>query len=286
MRFFKNLFIGLRAYQKGLKFILDNKLYWYVIPPAILMLGIHQVGYLIQIHQPHYEVDNMNEMVWFLLRLLVEISIALLLMDTAKYLVVILFSPLLSHLSQKTEYILTGNAYQFSFKQLVHDVKRGLRIAMRNILWQYTFFLAIYLIAWLGWKEVDKSPLLNMIFFIGIYYYGFSFIDYVNERLLLNMDQSIQFARKNRGLTLAIGAVYSIMIASPLEIKALFDWSPFTANPFEFLYRFVLNLFLWACASFAPIWSIVSATIAMNDLLDLKKTREMLLENGIVNSAE
>ncbi len=277
MRFLKNAWIGLRAYRKALTFINDHRLYWYVLIPAVLMLGIYEIGFVIQMHQPKYEVNNMNEIVWFLIRLLVEISIAMLFMRFAKYLVVILLSPLFSHLSQKVEYILTGNTYRFSMQQLIHDVKRGFRIAIRNIMWEYFFFIIVYIVARIGWDEAEASPLFYLIFVISFYYYGFSFLDYVNERLKLNVDQSIQFTRKNRGLALAIGGVYAIMIWVRVDLKALFDWSTFGENPFEFLYRFVLNLFLWMCASFAPIWSIVAATLAMNDLLDLKKTREVVV---------
>jgi CysZ protein len=221
----------------------------------------------------------MNQIIWYLMRLLLEISISILLMRFAKYLVVILLSPLLSHLSQKVEFLITGNTYAFSFRQLIHDVKRGFRIAIRNIMWEYFFFLIVYLVAWLGWEEAKDSPLFYLIFVIGFYYYGFSFLDYVNERLQLNIEQSIQFARKNRGLALAIGAIYSIMIWVPVDLKALFDWSNFGSDPLQFLYQFILNFVLWICAAFAPIWSIVAATIAMNDLLDLKKTRELVIAN-------
>lgn len=279
MRFIQNLLVGWRAYIKAFRFILDHKLYWYVLIPAVLMLGIYQIGFMIEMNKPEARAENMNQIIWYLIRLLVEISISILLMRFAKYLVVILLSPLISHLSQKVEYLITGNRYTFSLRQLMHDVRRGFRIAIRNIMWEYFFFLIVYLVAWLGWKEAKESPLFYMIFVIGFYYYGFSFLDYVNERLQLNVEQSIQFARKNRGLALSIGAVYSIMIWVPVELKALFDWSTFGADPFQFLYNFLINFILWICAAFAPIWSIVAATIAMNDLLDLKKTRELVLAN-------
>jgi CysZ protein len=277
MRFFRNLSIGIRAYGKAFRYILDQKLYWYVLIPAILMLGIYALGLKIQMHAPETKATNVNDIIWYMIRLMIEISIALLFMRFAKYLVVILLSPLLSLLSQKVEHRLTGNTYSFSFPQLIHDVKRGFRIAIRNILWEYAFFLVVYTFAALGWSEAKESPLFFLIFLIGFYYYGFAFMDYVNERLQLNVEQSVQFARKNRGLAIAIGSIYTLLIWMPVDLKALFDWSLFGANPFEFLYRFIVNLLLWIGASFAPIWSIVAATIAMDDLIDLKKTREIML---------
>lgn len=276
MRFFRNLFIGYKAFFKAFRFIIHHKIYWYTAIPAVLMLGIYQIGHLIQLHVPHTEAKNMNDIIWYMIRLLVEISVSLLLMRFAKYLVVIILSPLLSHLSQKVEFILTGNEYAFDMKQLIQDVKRGFRIAIRNIMWEYFFFIIVYLIARLGWSDAEDSPLFFLIFVIGFFYYGFSFLDYINERLRLNVDQSVQFARKNRGLAIAIGSIYSIMIWVNIDLNALFDWGSFGktsadgAGPFVFFYNFVLNLLLWMCAAFAPIWSIVAATIAMNDVVNLK----------------
>lgn len=279
MRFLKNAWIGLRAYRKALYFIAEHKLYWYVCIPAVLMLGIYEIGYLILKNQPTYHARNMNEISWLLIQLLIEISISLAFMRFAKYIVVVILSPLLSYLSQNVEYRLTGNTYRFDMKQLIHDVKRGIRIATRNIMWEYAFYILVFIIAKLGGTRAEGMPLIIVVFTISFYYYGFAFLDYVNERLKLTVDQSIQFTRKNRGMALAIGGVYSILILVPVELDALFDWTTFGDNPFEFLYRFVVNLILWMLASFAPIWSIVAATLAMNDLVDLKKTREIVISD-------
>lgn len=272
MRFFKNLLIGLRAYFKALRFIREHKLYWYILIPAVLMLGIYKIGEHIQQKAVHVEVTNMNEIIWFLIHMMIEISIALLLMNFAKYLVVILLSPLLAHLSEKTERLLTGNTYPFNFQQLFHDVRRGIRIAVRNLIWQYFFFLIIFLVSAIGWKEPEKAPVFYLIYAIAFYYYGFSFIDYVNERRKLNMDESIHFVRQNRGLAVAIGMIYSILILMPVDLSVIFSFSSFKNESFLVgIGGFFLHLLLWIFAATAPILAIVSATIAMNDIVDLKK---------------
>ena len=99
------------------------------------MLIIYYIGSLIKNSYTYPKAENMNEIVWYLVYLLAEISIAIILMKFAKYLVVIILSPLISHLSMKTEKILTGNTYPFSFRQLVHDVKRATQIVIRNLMW-------------------------------------------------------------------------------------------------------------------------------------------------------
>lgn len=273
MRFIKSLFFGYRSYIKAIKFILEHKLYWYFLIPAALMPVIYKLGEFVLNRRPTPDVDNMNEIVWYLLYLMLEISVALLLMKFAKYLVVVLLSPLLSYLSVKTEYKLTGNKYPFNFKQLIHDVKRAVRIVIRNIMWEYFFFLIIYVVSYFGWEEPRSSPIFYLTFVIGFFYYGFGFLDYINERRRLDIDQSITFIRDNRGLAVAIGSIYSILILVPVDIGVLFDWSEIGVNTMGTIGNFLLHLILWACASTAPILAIVAATIAMNDLVDLKSNQ-------------
>jgi len=240
-------------------------MYWFFLIPAVLMLVIYKVGDMIRSHQIGIGAENMNEIVWYLIQVVIEITIAMLLMKFAKYLVVIILSPLLSDISMRTEKILTGNTYPFNFKQLVSDIKRAVRIVVRNMMWEYTIFITILIISYVfsGENFLD-SPLFYLTFLVGCFYYGFGFLDYINERRRLDMDQSIQFVRDHRGVTVAIGSVYSMMIFVPVDVGILFNWSNF-----EFL-PFLKHFALWICASIAPILAIVAATIAMDDLVDLK----------------
>lgn len=270
MRFFKNLFFGYRSYKKAIGFIIEHKLYWFCLIPAVLMLGIYKLGDYVASRHVTADVNNMNEIVWYMLGLLIEITIALLLMKFAKYLVVVILSPLLSEISMKTEKILTGNTYPFNFRQLVHDVKRAMRIVIRNIMWEYFFFIIIFIVSYIGFEDPQSSPIFYLTFVIGFFYYGFGFLDYILERRRMNIDESIIFVRKNRGLAVAIGSVYSIMILVPVDLAAFFDWSDFSNEPLATMGYFLLQLLLWLCASAAPILAIVAATIAMDDLVDLK----------------
>lgn len=271
MRFIKNLFLGFKSYFKAIRFIKEHKLYWYLAIPAVLMLVIYKIGAMLKSHYVEPDAKNMNEIVWYLLYLLIELSIAVLLMKFAKYLVVVLLSPLLSSLSMKTEKILTGNTYPFSFQQFVHDLRRAVRIVTRNFMWEYFFFLIIFVVSYLGWENPRASPVFYLTFVIGFFYYGFSFLDYINERRRLDIDESITFVRDHRGLAIAIGCIYSLLILVPVDLGALFGWNNFSNDPAGTVGRFFLHLFLWVCASAAPILAIIAATIAMNDLVDLKK---------------
>ncbi len=259
---------GIKSYWKAVLFIRDHQLYWYALIPAVFMLGIYQVGYQLKQHQFIADTSTMNGIVWYLLQLLIEISIAMLFMQFSKYLVVTLLSPLLAYLSMKVEVIITQKTYPFSMNQFWIDIRRGVQIVVRNMMWQYFFFLIIFGICALFWDDVSKSPLMLTTYLIGFYYYGFSFLDYINERRKLTVDESIVLMRKYRGLTLAIGTIYSLLILVPVNLDALFNWSQFNKEPIGVISQFFVHAFLWICAAFAPILATVASTIAVQEVIE------------------
>ncbi len=269
MDYLQQFWTGLKAFVKAFQFIFQNRLYWFFLPPALLMLGIYYLGNLINNHQLDYRLDTINDIVWFTLQLLVEISVAIVLMKFAKYMVVVMLSPMLSFLSQKCEKVLTGKTYPFDIKQLWYDIQRSFRIVVRNMMWEYTFFIVIFLVSILGWKNADAAPIFYLTFVIGFFYYGFSFLDYVNERRKLEIDDSIIFIRKHRGLAIVIGGAYSLLILMPVDLSILFDFAT-KKEADASIPTFLLHLSMWLLASMAPVVTIVAATIAMHDLGYLK----------------
>jgi CysZ protein len=276
MGFFQQLLIGFKSYMEALAIIKKYRLYWYLPIPALLMLIIYYLGSSVASWQSSWDsqkgcVDcqTMNDTIWFLLKLLVSISIGLALMKFAKYIVVIVLSPMISILSQKVERKLTGNKYPFNLQQTIHDVKRGVRIALRNLMWEYIYFVLILIAVMVFWDDPFTSPIFYITYFIGFFYYGFSFIDYINERRRLDIDQSIYFMRKHRGLAIAIGSVYSLLIFVPVDIGILLDFSNFLEKPYYKIGQTALQLLLWFLASSAPILAVVAATVAMNDIVGL-----------------
>lgn len=276
MGFFQQLILGFKSYIVALAIIKRYRLYWYLPIPAVLMLIIYYLGSSVASWQSSWDTQKgcidcqtMNDTIWFLLKLLVSISIGLALMKFAKYIVVIVLSPLISVLSQSVERKLTGNKYPFNLQQTVHDVKRGIRIALRNLMWEYIYFLLILIVVMIFWDDPFTSPIFYITYFIGFFYYGFSFIDYINERRRLDIDQSIYFVRKHRGLAIAIGTVYSLLIFVPVDIGVLFNFSNFLDQPYVKIGQTAIQLVLWFLASSAPILAIVASTVAMHETVDL-----------------
>jgi len=129
-----------------------------------------------------------------------------------KYFILIAGSPVFAFLSEKTEAIIEGKDYPFSFIQLAKDIIRGIRLAVRNTLWQtvYTFsVLLISLIPLIGWG----TPVLAIL--IECYYYGFSMIDYSMERHQKATSKSIYYISRHKGLAIGNGMVFYSMHLVP-----------------------------------------------------------------------
>lgn len=147
------------------------------------------------------------------LQLVLQLILMLFYFSLFKYTFLIIGSPLFAYLSEKTESIIEGKDFPFSFKQLLKDIIRGIRLALRNMLWQTVYSISILILSFIpliGWV----TPLLALL--IECYYLGFSMLDYSCERNKLSTAQSILFIGRHKGLAIGNGIVFYIMHLLPL----------------------------------------------------------------------
>ncbi len=278
MRFIQEFLLGLKSYYRALQFIRAHKLWWFALIPAVSMLIIYYLGYLLLNRQVSYDFSNMNGIVWYCVISLFEILLALTLMKFTKYIVVIMLSPLLSFLSQKCESIVGTPNISLSWSDFKNDILRSIRLSVRNMFWEYSIFVLILIIATLGWSEPKSSPIFFLSFIISFYFYGFSFLDYHNERMRRTAEDSVAYIRYHNGLAMGIGMIYSILIFIPINLDYLFITDPQSFSTWENWKNFLIHFCLWIAASFAPILAIVAATLASTQL-EKEIDNKMLLEN-------
>ena len=145
--------------------------------------------------------------------IMVRLILLLFYFSLFKYLFLIIGSPLFAYLSEKTEAILEGKDYPFNFSQLLKDILRGVKLAVRNGLWQTVYTVSILILSFIpvvGWV----TPVFSLL--IECYYYGFSMLDYSCERHKLSPSQSIEFIGKHKGLAMGNGMVFYLMHAFPV----------------------------------------------------------------------
>lgn len=264
MNIFQDIKTGINALLAAFRFIHKHKWYAYTLLPAVFMILLYRLGYFISTNEPELTAETTNGITWLIIYGFIEIGLGLVLMDFTKYLIVIVLSPLLTYLSATTDRMLTKKKTVFSFSQFINDIKRAVKLALRNMLWQYSILGLMYTIGTLIWGEVAKSPIVILMYLTSFFYYGFSFMDYTLERLKFGMNESIAYVRKHRALALIIGATYSLLILVPVNLDILFSLEGFRSNGFwPQLIEFCWHLILWLSASFAPILVIVMATLSI-----------------------
>lgn len=160
----------------------------------------------------HKQRSDLLSFLFVMGELMVRLILIFFYFSLFKYLFLILGSPLFAYLSEKTESIMEGKDFPFNFKQFLHDVYRGIKLALRNTLWQTVYTVSILILSFfpvVGWI----TPVIML--FIECYYYGFSMLDYSCERHKLSPAESIEFISKRKGLAIGNGMIFYLMHLVP-----------------------------------------------------------------------
>jgi CysZ protein len=221
----KEIIIAIQSYFEAHNFIRKHRLWKWIIIPGVLYTLMFTVGIYFFIQSSGSAVgwigDKIGLAAWlqnqriewlsflFLMGgLILQIVLVLFYFSLFKHLFLIIGSPVFAYLSEKTESILEGTDFSFSLKQLLRDIVRGIKLSLRNALWQSVYGVALIIIApipVIGWP----SPVIGL--FIECYYYGFSMLDYSLERHKLTYAQSINYIGKHKGLAIGNGLMFYLM---------------------------------------------------------------------------
>lgn len=252
----KEIIIAIQAFFQAHRFIQKHKLWKWILIPGIVYCTLFIVGMYFFSHTSSDFIEWMSHKTglatWlekvhssslhFLFifgSLLLWLILLLFYFSLFKYIFLIVGSPLFAYLSERTEAIIEGKDFPFSFSQMIKDIKRGIRIAARNSLWQTVYMFSILLLSLIpliGWL----TPILALL--VECYYYGFSMLDYSMERHKRTAAESIFFIANHKGLAIGNGLIFYMMHLVP-----------------------VLGWIL------APAYSVVAATLSIHPLKESKK---------------
>lgn len=225
LSFFSEFKLGLSSYLRALSFIFEKGLWVYSIYAIVIAIGLFFAelafaeSFIQSLETQVFELlpfaeagSSFGKILYFFVRIGLYIVFYFIFLTLNKYLLLILLSPLMAVLSEKTEAILTGKEYPFEFLQFVKDVLRGIALALRNMCLEFGFILLSLFVIWipvLGWL----CPIF--LFVLSCYFYGFSMIDYTNERRKLTISQSIVYVKQHKGLAVGNGFVFCLLFALP-----------------------------------------------------------------------
>ncbi len=221
----KEIIIAIQSYIEAHRFIVKHRLWKWIFVPGIIYAILFFAGIILFWNSSDIAIQqllnitglgkwmNAIEGGWlkFLFifgQVILKLVLMLLYFSLFKYLFLIIGSPLFAYLSEKTEAIMEGKEFPFSFAQLIKDAVRGIRLAFRNALWQTVYTVSILILSFIplvGWF----TPFFALL--IECYYLGFSMLDYSSERNKLSTSQSIAFIGKHKGLAIGNGIVFYLM---------------------------------------------------------------------------
>ncbi|MEJ7735962.1 MAG: EI24 domain-containing protein [Chitinophagaceae bacterium] len=226
----KEIVTAFESYFRAHQFISEHRLWKWIILPGVLYMVMFCLGLYFFILSSNEAVSYLTALTgldrWlqqqrsaalsflFLMGgVMVRLILVFFYFSLFKYMFLIIGSPLFAYLSEKTEALLEGKDYSFSFTQLLKDILRGVNLALRNALWQTVYTVSILILSFfplIGWI----TPVIAL--FIECYYYGFSMLDYSCERHKLTPSQSVSFIGKHRGLAIGNGLLFYLMHIVPL----------------------------------------------------------------------
>lgn len=264
--------MGYVSYWKAIKFIKEHKLWYYFIFPVILFLFIYYLGFVFQ--ELKHEIVISESMglikkIWLMFLRSLYAFLAVIMLSFMRYILIILLSPVLSVVSERVERILTGNKYKFNLKQLIKDIKRALNLAIRNIVWEigivYSLILGYYIVSWLlNFNETTDSIVTGGVaMVIAFYYYGFGFMDYLMERMRMDLQQSVKFVRERKGFAVALGSIFTLIFVYSNEYLLI------VREDIHGGYLLILVIIASIILAMLPIVTMVAATLGVHEMVDL-----------------
>lgn len=221
----KEIVIAIQGWSEAHQFIIKHKLWKWIIIPGIIyaimfILSIYFFGksatgvieYLTEVtHINDWLQRFENSLLGFLFTfagIMLWFTLMFFYFSFFKYIWVIIGSPLFAYLSEKTESIIEGKDHSFNLRDISKDAGRGIRLALRNCLWQAAYLIGLILLTLIpivGWI----TPVIAL--FMECYFYGFSMLDYSFSRNGFTLRQSIQFTGRHKGLAIGNGVLFYLM---------------------------------------------------------------------------
>ncbi|WP_306639654.1 EI24 domain-containing protein [Sanyastnella coralliicola] len=243
-KFWPDFRLGIRTYFKSFGFIVRNKMmHFYLYPLLFIILfsvgATAGIGYINDTVNPwildiigaepvpgdgwwEITLNFLSNISTYVVSFLVWLIMIYIFYKISKYVVLIVMSPVMALISEKTDAVVTGQNFPFSWKQLMKDVVRGIRIALRNFIFEMSITVGLLIVnlfitIFLAPLSVITSPAVLVInFLVSAYYFGFSTMDYTNERYRVSFRDSVKKIRAQRGLAVANGGIFALWLMIPI----------------------------------------------------------------------
>jgi len=228
----KEIIIAFQSYVKAHHFITKHKLWKWILIPGILyavlfcvgmyffwssaVIAVGDLSHFLHIDRFLQHRQSATLSFFFVMGgMMVHLTLVFFYFSLFKYLFLIIGSPLFAYLSQLTEGLINGQKDDFNFDRslMMRDMRRGIRVALRNITWQTVYTICILILSFIpliGWI----TPVIST--FVECYYYGFSMLDYSCQRHKLSQSEAHAYISQHKGLAIGNGIIFYGMHFVPI----------------------------------------------------------------------
>jgi CysZ protein len=221
---FKNILKGLKSYKDSFKLINELKLWSFFFVPMIISflfgtavfftaygLSDNLGRFFAKVWVWEWGKETFTDIAtWLGVFVILVLGFIL-----YKHVVMALSAPFMSPVSERIEkhfYPQARNHVQHRDTSNMEQLWRGLRVNLRNITYEIALTIPLLLLSFIPVIGIFFTILL---FFIQAYYAGFGNMDYTLERHF-KYRESINFVKRNRGISIGIGIVFMGMLFIPV----------------------------------------------------------------------
>jgi CysZ protein len=226
----KELILAIRAYFSAHRFIVQHKLWKWMIVPGILYAYLFVLGmnYFSQSSSFFIEsiilktglkswVDTLNnDLIGFFITMgsfWLWFTLLLFYFALFKYLFLILFAPFFAYLHLRIDAIKNETAFVFNSKAYRKLIARALLLNVTNLLWQTVYLIPIVIICTLpiiGWF----TPIFTIL--IECYFLGAAMLDYSLASEQKNKVAAAAYVNNHKGLPIGNGLVFYLLHFIPI----------------------------------------------------------------------
>ncbi len=226
----KELILSIRAYFKAHQFILEHKLWKWMILPGIIYTYLFLLGmnYFSQTSSLFIEaiilktglkswVDTLSsDIIGFFITMgsfWLWFTLLLFYFALFKFLFLIVFAPYFSYFHLRIEAIRNHKKFVFNSKSYQKLVFRALILNLTNLLWQTVYLIPIVIICTfpiVGWF----TPFFTIL--LECYFLGYAMLDYGLASEKQNKLAAAVFVNNHKGLPIGNGFVFYFMHLIPI----------------------------------------------------------------------
>jgi CysZ protein len=225
-RFFREFSQSTLSYYEAFQFVRKHNLKGFILGAAFFNLfafvfvGVLAWVYTGQLIDFIYSFFSFPEdwkewgnVLQILTAIFIRILLISLYINLFKYIILIIFAPVLAILSERTQNILNQQKKSINLVRLISEIGRGMMmgfilIGLNIILYLSLIFLSILL-------PFLSPALAILVFLLESFFFGASMLDYRNEYYQLSIQTSLKKIFKHKGLVLGNGLALNLFILIP-----------------------------------------------------------------------